>query len=212
MAKGFLIAGLNFANVPGDDFHKWQDEEHIPERLRVPGFINAKRWIGAADPNISVNTYDLESLDVLKSQPYLAFSGEKSSAWSKRIIARCTRLMRVAATQVMPGEQIQPDDAPALLFNAMNIAPEHDADFFAWYTQEHLPALMQVPGNLCARFFKAEGKGSSHQYVAAYHIAAPEVPDSPAWRKAADTPWSDRVRPYFRDRVRVVCRAYVPAK
>src|SRR5688572_22365374 len=121
MAKGFLIAALNFANVPNDDFHKWQDEEHIPERLRAPGFINAKRWIGATDPKISANTYDLESLDALKSPAYLGFSGANSSPWSKRIIAQCTRLTRVAAEQIAPGDALPPDNAGALLFNVMNI-------------------------------------------------------------------------------------------
>ena len=211
MSKAMLIAAIDFSKVPASEFHEWQDKEHIPERLAVPGFISAQRWIGATDPNVSVNTYDLESLDVLKSPPYLAFFGDKSSALSKRIIAQCTRLMRVAANQVAPGDAIQPDGAQALLFNAMNIPAEHDADFNAWYLQEHLPALSAIPGVLCARFFRSEGERSTHRYVVMYHMTAPELPDSPAWRKAADTPWSDRVRPYFRDRVRLVCRRYVPA-
>src|SRR5687768_87505 len=93
MAKGFLIAALNFSKVAGNEFNDWQDQEHIPERLAVPGFINAQRWIGATDPKISVNTYDLESLDVLERPQYLAFAYENASAWSKRIIGQCARLM-----------------------------------------------------------------------------------------------------------------------
>lgn len=212
MSKAFLIAALDFSKAPGNEFHEWQDQEHIPERLRVPGFINGQRWVGADDPKISVNTYDLESLEVLTSAPYLAFAYEKSSACSKRMIGLCTRLMRVAAEQVAPGDELQPDGAGVLLFNAMNIAPEHEADFNAWYTQEHLPALTKVPGTLCARFFRSGDERSTHRYVAAYHLTGPEVPDSPAWRKAADTPWSARVRPHFRDRVRIICRRYVPGK
>ena len=212
MAKGFLIAALNFADVPGHEFHEWQDQEHIPERLAVPGFINAQRWIGADDPKISVNTYDLESLEVLKAPEYLAFSYENSSAWSKRVIGNCKRLMRVAADQIAPGDAIQPEGAGALLFNALNILAEHDAEFHAWYTQEHLPALATVPGTLCARFFRSGDTRSTHRYLAAYHLTTTDVPDSSAWRKAADTPWSARVRPHFRDRVRIICRRYAPAE
>ena len=40
MAKGILIAAMDFSNVAEDEFHDWYDTEHIPERLRVPGFIN----------------------------------------------------------------------------------------------------------------------------------------------------------------------------
>ena len=37
MAKGTLIAAMNFANIAEDEFHDWYDTEHLPERQRVPG-------------------------------------------------------------------------------------------------------------------------------------------------------------------------------
>ena len=45
MAKGVLIAAMDFSACPEDEFHDWYDLEHVPERLRVPGFLNAQRWI-----------------------------------------------------------------------------------------------------------------------------------------------------------------------
>ena len=60
MAKGLLFASFDFSTAHADEFHDWYDLEHIPERLRVPGFINAERWIGDENPNITVATYDLE--------------------------------------------------------------------------------------------------------------------------------------------------------
>ena len=50
MAKGILIAAMNFSDVAEDEFHDWYDTEHIPERLAVPGFLNAERWLGINDP------------------------------------------------------------------------------------------------------------------------------------------------------------------
>ena len=61
MPKGLLFASFDFSTAHADEFHDWYDLEHIPERLRVPGFINAERWIGEEDPNLAVATYDLES-------------------------------------------------------------------------------------------------------------------------------------------------------
>jgi len=43
MAKGILIAAMNFSDVAEDEFHDWYDTEHIPERLRVPGFLSIYR-------------------------------------------------------------------------------------------------------------------------------------------------------------------------
>jgi hypothetical protein len=208
MTKALLMAAVDFSNVDEQDFHAWQDQEHIPERLAVPGFINGQRWVGADNPKISVNTYDLENLAVLESAPYLAFAYDNASAWTKRLSPSFRRLMRSTANQLAPGDAIQPDGAQALLFNAMNIPAEHDADFNAWYLQEHLPALSKIPGVLSGRFFRSEGERSTHRYIVMYHMTAPDLPDTPEWRKAADTPWSDKVRPYFRDRVRMVCRRY----
>ena len=54
MAKGLLIAAMNFSDVAEDEFHDWYDTEHVPERLAVPGFINADRWIGIDNPKVSV--------------------------------------------------------------------------------------------------------------------------------------------------------------
>ena len=50
MAKGILIAAMDFSAAPEDEFHDWYDLEHVPERLRVPGFLNADRWIGTDQP------------------------------------------------------------------------------------------------------------------------------------------------------------------
>jgi len=210
MAKGLLMAALDFSKVPAKEFHEWQDQEHIPERMAVKGFLNGKRWVGAADPNISVNTFDIENVDVLKSPAYLAFSYDKASDRSKRMSQAYTRIMRVVANQVAPGDEVQPENAEALLFNSMNVPAEHEPEFIRWYTEEHIPSLRAVPGCLCSRFFIAADDRSTHRFVAIYHLTAPEICEGEAWRTAAITPWSKRMREHFRDRVRIVCRRYVP--
>ena len=67
MAKGTLIAAMNFANAAEDEFHDWYDTEHLPERQRVPGFLVCERWIGVGEGKISLATYDLEQVAVMKS-------------------------------------------------------------------------------------------------------------------------------------------------
>ena len=94
MAKGLLFASFDFSTTQADEFHDWYDLEHIPERLRVPGFINAERWIGEENPNIAVATYDLDSLAVLQSAPYKAIGYENASVWTRRITAKAHRIMR----------------------------------------------------------------------------------------------------------------------
>ena len=206
MAKGTLIAAMNLGKAAEDEFHDWYDTEHLPERQRVPGFLVCQRWIGASDLRISVATYDLETLAVLKSPGYLAIGGENLSPWSKRVTARVERLMRFEGDQVLPGDQLPPEGAGALLLNAMNITPAVEAEFNEWYDKEHIPALAAVPGVLAARRFRGTG---NRTYVALYHLAVPEVQESAEWKKARESDWTDRLKPHFRDHLRLVCRRYV---
>jgi len=206
MAKGILIAAMDFSAAPEDEFHDWYDLEHIPERLRVPGFLNADRWIGITNPKISVATYDLDNVGVLKSPPYLSVGGENGSPWTKRTGRFRESLMRYEGEQLFPGDRTAPSEATALLVIGMNIPPEHESDFNEWYNTEHVPALGAVPGTLCARRYR--GSGATQRYVALYHFTSADVPSSAEWRKAADTPWTQRLRPHFRDMVRFDCRRY----
>ncbi len=211
MAMGLLIAAFDFSTAHADEFHDWYDLEHIPERKAVPGFGACERWIGVDQPTFSVATYDLDSLAVLKSEPYKAIAYDNLSVWSKRVTAKCKRLLRFEGTQIStPGNVKAPASAGGLLLNAMNISPEAEQDFNAWYDEEHLPALAKVPGTLSARRFKAEGTtGGTHRYVAIYHLESPDIPKGAAWKHAVDTPWSARMRPHFRDHVRILTRRYV---
>src|SRR5262245_42911525 len=118
MAKGTLIAAMNIGNAAEDEFHDWYDTEHLPERQRVPGFLVCHRWLGAADPRVSVATYDLESVAVLRSPGYQAIGGANLPPWSKRVTARVERLMRFEGDQILPGDRLPPEEAGGLLLNA----------------------------------------------------------------------------------------------
>ena len=210
MAKGILLVGFDFTNAYEDEFHDWYDLEHVPERERVPGFGACDRWISTTNPKQAVASYELDSLDVLQSAPYRAIAYENLSVWSKRVTAMCKRLIRFDGEQILPGDQAAPSGAGGLLVNAMNVDPEHEAEFNEWYDHEHIPSLAAVPGCLCARRFR-DNKGT-HRYLALYHLTSPDVQASEAWKTAARTPWTERLRPHFRDHLRIVTSHYVPAK
>ena len=208
MAKpyGLLVAGFNSSNAAEDEFNDWYDTEHVPERLRIKGFINCERWLGADDPKVSIATYDLESLGVLQSPAYRAIAGANLSPWSKRVTGKCQRICRFEAEQILPGNQAGPANAGGMMMFAMNVKPEAEADFNAWYDQEHRPRLAAVPGCLCARRFRTEG--GTHKYIAIYHLESPAVCSSQTWREAADTPWTMKIRPQTSDRLRIVLKRY----
>ena len=210
MAKGILAVAFDYSTAHADEFHDWYDLEHVPERQAIPGFGASERWLAEDQDNVSVATYDLDSVDVLKSEPYLAVGYENASVWTKRVTAMCGRLLRFEGEQLTPGAAAAPANAGGLLINAMNVAPEAEDDFNAWYDEEHLPALAAVPGTLAARRYRStEAGGGTHKYLAVYHLESPDITSGDAWKAAVETPWSDRIRPHFRDRLRILSRRYV---
>lgn len=207
MAKGALIAAMDFTNVATDEFNDWYDLEHIPERARVPGFLTLRRWIGADNPKQSVATYDLENVAVLQSPAYRAIGGENLSPWSKRVTGKVERLLRFEGEQILPGEVTAPANAGGLLLVGMTPAAAHETAFNAWYDTEHVPALARVPGVLCARRYRTNG--GSPKYLALYHLTAPGVVDSAEWKQASEsTPMPQHVREQITNRLRLVCRSY----
>src|ERR1700733_3577025 len=117
MGRGLLVAAFDFSTAHTDEFNDWYDLEHIPERRAVPGFGACERWIGEEQPALSVATYDLDSVEGLRSKAYAALGCGNLSAWSKRVTAMCTRLLRFEGTQITPGGAAAPAGAGALLLN-----------------------------------------------------------------------------------------------
>lgn len=212
-AMGLLGGGFDFSTADEEEFNEWYDTEHVPERLRIPGFINAVRWIGADDPKVSLAIYDLESLEVLRKPEYKAVSPENFSPWAKRLLVRkCRRLLRFNAEQVGT-RNVAPDEAKGLLVFTTNVDAAAEAEFNEWYDTEHIPRLSALPGVLMARRFKAAGPSiagsGDRKYVATYHLTSPEVCETSAWKEAALTPWTRKMLPHLKDSLRLRCRRYV---
>ena len=77
--------------------------------------------------------------------------------------------------------------AKYLYFVRMDVDQDKEERFNRWYNEEHLPALLKVPGVLGAsRYISLDG---SPKFTAIYELEKPDIPTSEAWRKAvAATP------------------------
>jgi len=203
---GLLIASFDISDCPEDEFNDWYDTEHIPDRQKVPGFLNFERWIGADNPKVVLAIYDLQSADVLQSPEYLAIGFHNPSPWTRRLMPKTKRVLRFVGEQITPGNVLAPKGAGGLLFMGFNIESGIEQEYARWMDEEHLPRLAKVPGVLSARRFVAVD--STHKYIAVYHLTGPEVCSSDAWLEAIETPWTHTIRPRTRDRLRITCRAY----
>jgi hypothetical protein len=179
--RGLLLLCFDYSNVASDEFNDWYDTEHIPERERTRGVLNGRRWLGIANPRISVATYDLESIDALRNPEYLAISGANLSPWSKRVIGRCKQLLRFEGRQLLPGERLTDDAAQVLFAATVNMG---DKEFPAAGDAYGVLAssLSRVPGVRSMRIF--EGTNDAARFLELYELDSGTVLDSPEWGRA----------------------------
>ncbi len=204
--NGLLVAGFNYSMVDAGEFNDWYDTEHLPERQRCQGFINAVRWQGVDDPKVAVATYDLDSHSVLHSPPYLAIGRENLSPWSKRMTGMAKRLLRIEGEQLAPGDQVMRNTTNYIMINANQIPPDAVEEVKRWYREEHVLRLGAVPGCVSARHFFAHS--GTHNSIGIYELERPEICSSAVWKEAAVTPWTTKVRPYLTNQFRVVLKRY----
>ena len=80
-----------------EEFNDWYDHEHFPQRRALPGFLSASRWVCLDGWPRWLALYDLDSMEALRSDAYLAVSGANSTPWSKRILPRTIGRSRIVA-------------------------------------------------------------------------------------------------------------------
>ena len=85
MPKGLLLMMTDIDAANEEDFNRWYEEEHLDERMAIPGFINARRFTALEGGPKYLALYDLESPEVLQSAPYRHIVGASKSAWTKRL-------------------------------------------------------------------------------------------------------------------------------
>jgi hypothetical protein len=85
MANGLLLFMADIDPALEVEFNRWYEEEHLSERMAIPGFITARRFQAIEGSPKYLALYDLESPDVLLSAPYRHIVGPGKSAWTKRM-------------------------------------------------------------------------------------------------------------------------------
>jgi hypothetical protein len=192
--KGLLLTMTEPPRPMEEEFNAWYDTEHLPERLAIPGFISARRWVdpqALAGSGKYLATYELDSPQILQTPDYLAHVGEQLTPWSKRCLSRCVLFRRWACAQILPGDAPPSPDARALFLACGDVPAEHEAEFNKWYDTEHIALLAAVPGVLrVRRFLDPEGRP---RYIALYDLAAANVAGSAPWDAALTTPWAKRI-------------------
>jgi hypothetical protein len=83
----------------------------------------------------------------------------------------------------------------AIVIVRIDVAPEMEEEFNRWYDQEHVPNLLAVPGVISGK--RATNTGDGPRYIAIYEHENINIQYTEAYRKAVDTEWTRKIRPYL---------------
>jgi len=72
LGRAAVIVWNDIAPEGRDQFYRWHDKEHIPERLAVPGFLRGRRYAKRGHSPEWLTFYEAADLDVLTSPEYLS--------------------------------------------------------------------------------------------------------------------------------------------
>lgn len=72
VTKGLMAFWSDIAMPHQPAYQRWHNNEHIPERLSIPGFVRGRRYRSVTNELRFLMYYDTTSLDVLTSDEYLA--------------------------------------------------------------------------------------------------------------------------------------------
>ena len=199
---GLLMVWVDVPSDKEKEFNRWYNEEHLAERLAVPGFLSAARYEAVKGGPKHLAMYELDSPSVLESDAYKRLAAQPTE-WTKRagpatvattFIRNVYRLLHPAT----PTSAIaQSPMAPSLQIGRMDVPGEVDAEWNAWYNTVYVPNYEKVPGVIRGRRFRAvEGTPA---YMTVYEFEHPKVSESAAWNTQRDAaPVNERMRNHMR--------------
>jgi hypothetical protein len=94
--KGMLLTSMDIDPSDEAEFNRWYDREHLLERVAIPGFLEARRYIAHEGAPKYLCLYSTTTFDVLDSPAYRAKLATPTD-WSARTMARFKNMIRAVA-------------------------------------------------------------------------------------------------------------------
>ena len=101
---GLLLVMMDIDPEHEDDFNRWYDEEHVPERMAIPGFLTGRRYRAIEGGPKYLAVYEMDNPEVLVSPAYKYASGDGRSEWPARVVGRAKNYVRNVYVEMVPGE------------------------------------------------------------------------------------------------------------
>ncbi|TDR94825.1 DUF4286 family protein [Enterovirga rhinocerotis] len=102
--KGMLLTTMDIPPEHEAEFNEWYDREHLAERVAIPGFLEARRYIAVDAAPKYLGLYSTGRFDDLSSPAYKHALANQTE-WSKTNLARFKNMGRAVARITASGGQ-----------------------------------------------------------------------------------------------------------
>ena len=122
---------------------EWHTREHFPERVGIPGFLTAQRWVaqGATTPRYLV-TYEVDHVGTLTSAAYRVRL-DNPSEWTRRMMPHFRGMVRGFCEVTHRIGSVVGGNVLTIRYVAR---PQHRASLARWIGDECLPRVAQLRG------------------------------------------------------------------
>jgi hypothetical protein len=190
MAKkgtGIFLVYTDMDPAHEEEFNAWYDTEHLPDLRKLPGFLDAARYVAVKGGPKYLAAYELESADVLNRPEFQSYRANPTP-WSRRILPLMTanNFTRTLGQQIFPTSTESADRgfAPALQIGRMSVPDDVDREWNEWYSGEYVPGYRKVPGVIYARRYRIVDGGT--KYATVYEFEHEKVSETAEWNKQRD--------------------------
>lgn len=169
--KGMLVVFTEVKSRDERDFNEWYNREHIDERINLPGFHRARRYVAVRGSPKYLAIYECDSVGDLATPDYLHLLANQTP-WTQAVMARFTQFHRLTLRT-----QIDLTHGVGGTVACVRFVPDprERKPLVAWLQETVLPRVIARPGLLGA--FAAE--------------TDLEVTNAPLQEKSMDHPKAD---------------------
>ena len=176
---------ITYMNIPAEDeaeFNDWYTNEHVAERVDLPGFKSAYRFRATDGAPRYFAYYETDGLEALTTPTYKAILAEQTD-WSKRVMARFQDFGRMCGPLVLRAGRGH--GSAALVVRADG--GETLEEFLAALLTDAVAAPLVVGGYL----WRADAEATGDPAVAGRCVLVVEALDETPLRELA----AERLRP-----------------
>lgn len=142
-----------------EDFNAWYREQHIPERLGVPGFRRGRRYEATGGGPAYFTLYETDDAAVLSSAAYLARLNSPTE-WTRRVLPAMRTMIRNAYRLVAASPE---PASPATRLLTVRVQPHSGRGPYvrAWLANDAVSTVSALDGVAGVAVYESDTSGTS---------------------------------------------------